>query len=209
MAIAAMLPAAARAQAGFEGVITLNTYIRGKANTEAAYVKGHRWRPDGWEASGTRDGTVIPDDKGVLTLLIPSEKVYTRLLAPTNRREAATRVPITKLGKSESVAGYTCEYYSMPLAAGDKRDVCVTTALGPIGFTPDARRGVGAAAFAVGGIPTDQFPNGFLVLKGLDANGKVGCAVTKVERRSLSDALFAPPSDWTEVNMSGRDRPPL
>ena len=209
LGVAAASPATLCAQGSFEGVITLETYVRGKANPETVYVKGSRWRANGWEGSGTRDGTVIGDENGRLTLLIPSEKVYTRLPTPSDRRAAAKRVAITRLGKGETVAGYSCEYYSIPLAAGDKpRQMCVTTALGSVSFTPDARQGAGAAAFATGGVATDQFPNGFFALKGLDESGKLGYVVTKVERRSLSDTLFAPPTGWTEVDMSGRGRPP-
>ena len=207
-AVATIQPPAVPAQATFEGVVIFETYVRGKANPETVYVKGRRWRADGWEGAGTRDGTVIADDHGVLTLLIPSEKVYTRLASPDDRRAAAKRVPVAKVDGSETVAGFPCEYYNIPLAARDKpRQVCVTTALGTVSFTPDARLGAGAAALANGGISNDQFPNGFFALKGLDENGKVGYVVTSVERRSLSDAMFVPPAGWTEVNMSGAGRP--
>ena len=47
----------------------------------------------------------------------------------------------------------------------------------------------------------DQFGDGFLVLKVLDSKGATSTEVIKVDRRPLSDALFAPPPGYTETKL--------
>ena len=174
---------------------------------ETLYVKGNRWRLNGF-ASGrqAQGGVVVGDDKGQLTIWLPSNRVYMRQPVATDLDQAVDLVTFTKVGKSESVAGTQCDYYTVQFknSAAMDRQFCVATDLGFVGFAPEARVHEGLSAIGIGAVARRKFPGGFLVLKAIDKTGKVVFLATKVDRRSLGDDMFVPPADWKEAPTSGR-----
>ena len=195
--IAAYAPATLRAQKEFEGVITWGSVLAtaGQGQTVIS-VKNGKTRI---QMSDPRRGTFtsIRDGSGRIITVIDQKKAY---YVMGNARELFDARKYEATGRKETVAGYPCEYYRVLDATGrdeDKTDVCVTAALG-------------FATVGEGGAMADdeaksirqQFPNGFMILKAIHDGKSV--QVLKVERKSLSDELFAPPAGYTEIKMSGR-----
>lgn len=200
-------PARLEAQRGFEGVITAESYVNRQMQPETVFVKGNRWRFNGFETGREKtDGAIVGDDKGQLTLFMPSRRAYMRQPVATDLDQAANLVTFTKSGRSETVAGSQCDYYTVQFqnSAAMDRQFCVATDLGFVGFTPEVRVHEGFASFGIGAVARRKFPGGFAVLKAIDKSGKVVFAATKVERRSIGDDLFEPGAGWREAPTSAR-----
>ena len=197
------------ARRGFEGMISMESYVMPKPQSETLYVKGLRWRFEGFEMNAREAGSIIGDDKGHITLLLPSRRTYAHPPFATDLDEAVKRITFTKADRSESVAGSQCAYYKVHFEGTDSgdRQFCVATALGFVGFTPEIRVHEGLASIGLGAVARRTFPEGFVVLKALDRSGKVVFEVKKIERRAVSDDMFEPPPGWKEAPM-GRGGPP-
>lgn len=182
------------AQANFEGIVTQNvTAFPGREVT--TWVKGPRFRaqipgPDG------NMMTMISNERGGIVMLIAEQKTYYTLSAG-GRGAGGSPPTVTPTGRTETIAGSQCTYYHLHRASGEpaNEDLCVTSAFGYI--KPARAPGM-----------DEQFirrtwPDGFLVLKSIDANGKVQSQVTRIQKTAVSDALFSPPSDYTELRMPG------
>lgn len=191
--VAAMLPAGLAAQGRFEGVITLRTgTTKGNGVEDHLYVKGSRVRLERGE------NTVIWDQDGRQIAIRNAARQYVVLGTASQTKPSTLRFEPT--GRSETVAGYPCKYYKIVDSSDKARasgEGCVTMALGFVKLGPGAL------------VPADertlrgQFRDGFLLLKVLDQKGVAASEVTQVERRSLSDALFAPPAGYTEMKLRG------
>jgi hypothetical protein len=185
------------AQKNFEGTITWGSVLATGGQGETVIsVKGGKTRID---MTDPRRGTLtsIRDGSGRIIMVIAPRKAY---YVMGNARELFDARKYEATGRKETVAGYPCEYYRVLDAKGrdeDKTDVCVTSALG-------------FATVGEGGAMADdeaksirqQFPNGFMILKAIHDGKSV--QVLKVEKKSLSDDLFAPPAGYTEIKMPGR-----
>lgn len=198
---------AVEAQKSFEGVITAESYVNRQTLTETLFVKGSRWRLSGFDPSRqAKDGVIVGDDKGQLTLWLPSRRAYMRQPVATDLDQAVGLVTFTKVGRSESVGGRECDYYMVQFKNSDAMDrqFCVATDLGFVGFTPEVRVHEGLASMGIGAVARRKFPGGFFVLKAIDKTGKVVFAATKVDRRSVGDDMFEPPAGWREAPAAGR-----
>jgi len=188
------------AQKQFEGVVTYDSYTHGKPHTSTLSVKGDRLRAEGFDDAGRdeQSGVLIVNSKHELLSAMPERHFYVVINANFHLDKPTSLLTFTKTGQSESVAGYSCEHYVMsnPKSPGRDLDLCITTALGSVAIVP--------GQFFAGAEGQAQFRDGFLVLKSTDKKGNLLATATKVERRSMSDALFEPASDWKEVNSSGR-----
>ena len=191
-----------RAQKSFEGVITAESYVNRQTQVETLFVKGNHWRLHGFEQGrGEKDGAIVGDDKGQVMLFMPSRRAYMRQPVATDIDQAGDLVTFTKSGRSETVAGTSCEYYTIQFKNSDKMDrqFCVATDLGFVGFAPEVRVHEGLASVGIGAVARKKFPGGFLVLKAIDKSGKVVFAATKLERKSLGSDMFEPGSGWREA----------
>lgn len=195
-AAAFVLPSRLAAQGTFEGVITVTVASNGERGQHTLSIKGPMWRAD-MEVDGERN-SLIRDQGGRLISLIDTERIYVVLWS--GEMDVGDALQFTELGRRETVAGYECRYYRVRDSNGvmDGNEVCVTTALGFVGFSP---AGPLSAANEQG--IRRQFSDGFLILKSLDSRGNVGYEISKIERKSLNDDLFVPPSGYQEVKLPG------
>lgn len=197
--IAASVPSALLAQKDFEGVITWGSLLAtGGQGQTVIMTKNGKSRVEMSDPKSGRSFTSIRDGSGRIIMVIAPKKMYYVMGTARELLEARKYEPT---GRKETVAGYPCEYYRVLNAKGQNEDdteECITSALG-------------FAAVGQGGAMGDdeakairqQFPNGFMVLKA-SHKGKAPVQVLKVEKKSLTDDLFAPPAGYTEVKMPGR-----
>jgi len=163
----------------------------------------------------TRDGSVrvnLGGARGMSVLTVPAErKLY--LLMPSQRRYAElpasasalldpaaappSDVTVTRTGKSETIAGLTCQHVLVARGASST-DVCLTRELGryvnPLDAMSEGNLPAWQKALAAEGFP----------LKVTAADGSVPFEVIKVERRSVAKDHFVVPLDYSRTELPRR-----
>ncbi|MDQ6653033.1 MAG: DUF4412 domain-containing protein [Acidobacteriota bacterium] len=220
----------------FEGIIAMKIDSENQKGAGMTYfLKGKHTRIEmKVAASPEGQGVMLWDLEGAkMTTLIPSRKMYmTTDLKETaaSLREATKEKPkgeeeetkfpkLTPTGKTETIAGYSCEHWLI----GDKQDMdmCVAKGLGYFGMGGQTAGGFGsmkslmfnpkllAAAAAhpewVKFLQGGAFPLKMTAME----DGKVHMTMeaTRIERKPLDDSLFAIPPDYKELNMQNlKDR---
>ncbi len=215
---AVLAPAGLHAQGTFEGIVTIRVTAPGGAPSEMKYYqKGTRIRQE--STMGTQTGASIMNGAtGEMIMLMPPMKQYmvmnVKQMAkqmPMAPRQAPdlSRMKVTATGRRETVAGVPCEHYLFSDAAapgqGDT-DICGAAGMGFMG----GGQGMGSMPSTSGfaGATNPQLAalarRGFFPLK-MTMTGPDGSTmtwqVTRVERRTLDAALFAPPAGWTKMTM--------
>lgn len=199
----ATLVSPAAAQSQFEGVIQMTLTSGDKPMPATVYVKGGRARYD--MGADADLGGMIMDGQGKTTMLMPKQKSY--YVADLGHMLAAAREkmgPTTyvRTGKSETIAGMSCDYYRTTRDKDVLGDSCMTTALGFVGVDLSGKQGLMSDEELAE--MRKQFPKGAFPLKVLAAEtGKPMFVVTKVERKAVPDDAFRPPAGWTEMTMPG------
>lgn len=204
LALAATVAQAQSSTPSFDGVITFRLSAstpQGVRTEQAEYF--------------TRDGQVrvnIGGARGMSVLAVPSEK-KAYVLIPSQRRYAelpasatalldpATAPPadvtVTRTGKSETIAGLTCQHVLVARGASST-DVCLTRDLGRYVNPLDAMSNGSVPAWQKA-LAAEGFP-----LKVIAADGSVSFEVTKVERRVVAKDQFSVPLDYTRTELPGR-----
>jgi len=222
-------PLSALSGGGFEGIIAMKMGGENQKGAEMTYfLKGQHTRIE-VNAAGTPEGqgVMLWDLEGAkMTTLIPSRKMYMTMdmketaaslkeaTKETSKGEEERKFPkLTPTGKTETIAGYSCEHWLI----GDKQemDMCVAKGLGYFGMGGQTGGGFGsvkslmfnpkllAAAAAhpewVKFLQGGAFPLKMTAME----DGKVHMTMeaTRIERKPLDDSLFAIPPDYKELNM--------
>jgi hypothetical protein len=212
--LATGLPWRGEAQA-FEGVITSNFYGHdAKQPMEIkTSVKGTQSRMD-MNAGGMPMYTLLDAQKARMTSVMPQQKMYMTMDLATaigHMGEEAddTSPPLTKTGKSETIAGHSCDHYLM--GEDQDMDVCAASGLGTFGM--GSMGGMGGQGPGGGGEMAmgwaryaSQFKDGFFPLKMEEVDGekrKLIMEVTEIEPQTLSADLFTVPAGFQEMKMPG------
>lgn len=215
----------------FEGVITMLMNTDDQKGMEMVYsLKGANTRIE-MKLPGMQEGqgTMLMDlEAGKMTTLIPQREMYMTMdlnQTADDISEAAKRSKgsvddedakfqkLTPTGKKETIAGYTCEHWLM----GDKQDIdiCVAKGLGYFGMGGQSGGGSGSfrnlvfnsklLAEAAAHPEWVRFLQGgaFPLKLSFTEEGKVKMSmeVTRIERKSLDDSVFAIPQGYKEFNM--------
>lgn len=209
MAGALLAPTCLYAQA-FEGSITMRMVSRGPQGAVSQVVeylvRGGRMRVNMGGPMGGAAMIVSPAEKK-LYMLLAAQNSYVEMSLPdsvadqarTPAAAGADSVKVTRTGRREQVAGMTCEHVLVN-SRGAATDLCLTRELGRFVSPMESLR---AGTLA----PWQRQLGAEFPLKVTMADGSVPLEVTKVERKRLSNDLFAVPSSYTKVTMPPR-RPP-
>jgi len=203
------------AQGTFEGVITFQVSAGpGGRRTMQYSIKGDKVRMD-VSAEGMEMFTLYDGATKTVDMVIPRRQMYMER-SVANLQMADTSAGQTKVdwtGKKESIAGHECEHANITGADGTVTDVCLAKDLGPFvplqgGMGgPGGRRGGmrgGMGGGGTGGSWQGHLGQAF-PLK-VTRNGQVEMVVTKVDEKSLDDALFTVPAGYSKMGMPGRGR---
>lgn len=182
---------------GFEGEITMHMARAGAPEEDMVVkAKGEKMRID------TGDNYLLYDPgTNKLTMISTKQKSYMDLDfskpgAPQANTSGDTAT-IDKSGKHETIAGVDCENWTAHDPSGKKSEVCI--AQGIAFFDMGSMKG---GSSAIGKEMRDKklFP---LRSVEYDAAGKEisRMQVTKVDKKSIDDAEFAVPKDFTKAPM--------
>jgi hypothetical protein len=215
------LPSALAAQGSFEGILRYSMNARGQNVEPAFYVKGGKTRVE-MNMGGQQAVMLLDAESGQSVMLMPEQKMYMAMnfgamMQGQQRPAAAADVKFEATGRTETVAGITCEHYlATDQKEGTEADMCLAKGMGffmgmsapPGGGGPMGGMGGGMGA----GLPpaaqeaAKSLKDGAFLLKmELKRGGSVEATMTatQVERKSLDAALFVPPSDFREMKMPG------
>ncbi|MGH9799442.1 MAG: DUF4412 domain-containing protein [Blastocatellia bacterium] len=216
----------------FEGLITSRMTTGSQAMEIKYAIKGSRSRIETQlAAGGTQMGVVLMDfASGSQTMLMPQMKTYMttnwddeggvknmveKMASEAEKTGSGNYFNATATGKTETVAGHTCTHWIL----GDKQDTdaCLAKGLGYFGgggqsdgiFGKLKNIALGDKTkaqlqanpeflkFAEGGV----FPLKLAVIE--NGQPRTIMEVTKVERKTLDDALFAIPADFKKMEIPG------
>jgi Domain of unknown function (DUF4412) len=208
------LPAAAQ---GFEGTVSWQMGERAMEMNQS--YKGTQVRNE-MTGQGGRQGVMIMDmGARTMTMIMPERKMYMTMNMDAMKAEMDDmnheehKLPkLTDTGKSETIAGKSCEVYRLATEEGkpDTMELCAAKGMGFFmgGARGPMSRGNTNASIAVdlAGSPefAKMYKDGFFPLRiSRLENGQVKTEMiaTKVEAKSLDASLFQVPSDYTEMKM--------
>jgi Domain of unknown function (DUF4412) len=194
-------------QGSFEGIVTYQmTPQTGRPMTFNYVVKGNKvlFQPlDSTSTPGQFPAMIIDQDAKTRSMIMPSRKMFiTSPMTdnlPAQMDSTMRNAKIVKVG-SETVAGVPCDDYTTSGgAAKDSVTVCVAHGMGTF------------AMFSLGGMSyltqleqhvqglSSAASGGFFPLKWTGQNSTM--VATKVERKTIDAAVFAPPPGYTQMQM--------
>lgn len=203
------LPAAAQ----FEGSVT---WAVGKKQTPMTQTyKGSMVRTDMTGQRGRSGAMIIDGAAKTMTMMMPEQKMYMKWDLEQMRNEHTThKTPkITDTGKSETIAGKSCQVYRYAEDAGkpETMEMCVAKGMGNfmMGRSPMGRgrgEGEGDDVSEIASNPEFQklYKDGFFPLRISKVKGDsvtTQMIATKLEPGSVDASLFQVPSDYQEMKM--------
>jgi hypothetical protein len=207
VAVAACLgvPAGA-ARAQFEGTITMRLSSANGGGDMQYSIKGDRMRID---VGTAQMGMYILADNGQATMVMPGQKIYFQptLPSPAGQAKAASKVSIKATGRTETIAGYKCEHYTITGEDG-AYDACLSRELGTFMRPMNPMGGRGAAdasSDVLAHLGGNAFP-----LKVQKPGGATTLEVTKIEKKPLDASLFTVPTGYRKLDIGAMRgmRPP-
>jgi len=190
------------AQTSFEGTLVMWDSIGGnQAIKTMYYFKGNKVRIE-VAVSGVEVNYIEDEDAKTTTLIMPGQKTYTteRFSEAKTTAASAYKKPV-KTGKTETIAGYACDEWTETDTGKATVDLwcarnlaIVLPSMGMLG------QGDTKAKYE------DFYKNaGFpLRMSFTDSTGKqiMRMETVEIEKKSLDDALFVPPADYTSTDAS-------
>jgi hypothetical protein len=219
----------ATAQTGFEGVITYRTHESGeKGGLMTIATKGNKVRMESGDSAAASQGAWIFDgDAHTSTIIMPSRKMYMRSstdqpmadmpgMAKKPDDTPPPKIDITKTGRTETVAGVSCDvYHGTTVTEGktEEGEMCVAKGVGfampdMMGGGMGRRNPVEAQRYAALRQVLGNDRGILKITKIVDGKPTVVMEATKVERKSLPNAVFEPPPDYTQFQMPQMGKKP-
>ena len=213
----AAVPALAGGQM-FEGKVTMTmTSPRGATPIEM-YLKDGVSRMEMQTPQGGAIATIIDPVKKEMIMIIPERNMYMkRSTEPTANPNAPapaerTKADIKKTGKTETIAGMSCEHYTVTEETGET-DVCLASGMGTfMGMGGGMGRGMGGGGGGGAQMAWSRdLEKGMFPLKATNKEGQVVLLVTAIEKKKLDATMFGIPDGFQDVSGmmgGGGGRPP-
>jgi hypothetical protein len=215
-AVAGVMPPVLAAQGSFEGILHYSMNAGGEVVEPVYYVKGGKTRVE-MNMGGQQAVMLLDTESGRSVVLMPAQKMYMAMDVGAMMRgqprpePQAADVKFEATGRTETVAGITCEHYlATDQKEGTEADMCLAKGMGffmgmsaPMGGMGG---GMGANLPPAAQEAAKSLKDGAFLLKmELRKGGKVEATMvaTQVERKPLDSSLFSPPSDYREMKMPG------
>ncbi len=195
------------AQPSFEGAVTMRLSSAqqksGAPAQEMEYlVRNGKVRVNMGGQGGGMSVLTSPQEQK-LFILMPMQSAYMEMAlteaAASAREVVPADVKVSRTGKMETIAGYSCEHVMFVSGTQPALDVCMAKGMGDFvnpltsmqrGSVPAWQRAISAE---------EGFP-----LKITLADGSVPVEVVKIEKKKLSNELFSVPLNYTKMAMPQR-----
>jgi Domain of unknown function (DUF4412) len=187
----------------FEGAVTMHTTNAGAAGTDMVVkAKGSKLRADMKSPQGDPMHVVYDSKENKAVLFSDTTKTYldwnSSAPSASPNTDPGTST-VTKSGNHETIAGFDCEDWSVKDANGKHSELCI--AEGIAYFDPSSLRP--GSSGATSPLAKEYRDKKSFPLRDVeyDAAGKETSRmeVTKIEKQSVDDALFAIPADFKKV----------
>jgi hypothetical protein len=205
------------AQDDFEGKIKFKISSDGDEMFLDYFIKGENLRME----MGDNAEAVFVKNKDKSLILMPSEKMYmdlnnsimSKLSSMTGmndddkNKEAEEEFNIEdyKTGKTKSILGYECHQWVIKDQNDDEEiEAWVTSELGNF-FLMKGPMGEGFSPSWSNSINNNGFFPMLVITRDDDGEENSRFEATEVKKESLSDKLFTPPSDYSEMKIPGMD----
>lgn len=226
------LAAPLAAQAVFQGMIVNKITTNGQSFETTITTNGVRTRTE-TAMAGQSFISITDMEAGKSYTLMPAQKKYmvvdmkammemaTQMgaaMGDKNKKNPEATPDLSKLpkitatGQKETVAGHSCEHYTMQMDDGSTLDLCLAKGMGLGSKSVLGMAGGASSPYAkmLAANPAwkqfaDEFKDAFPLKVTMSQGGTVRMAseVTKIERGSVPASAFAIPSDYTELKMPG------
>ncbi len=202
---------------GFEGVVVWQV-AQGQGTMTQMY-KGTKVRTE--MNQGGREGVMLLDNTmTTMTMIMPQQKMYMTMdlkgmaaMGGPSHDMDHTPPKITATGKTETIAGRTCEIYRYAEAAGkpETMEMCVAKGMG---FFMMGQGPMGGGGGPLGNLAkaaanpeyAKLYKDGFFPLRLSQLEGgtpKLMMQAQSVEAKSLDASLFTVPAGFSEMKMGG------
>ena len=196
----------------FEGVIHMKT-THAETGTSGAmdwYLKGDKGRVEMSRTDGQKTVMIFDGKTRTMQMAMPGQKTYMEISLEGGRgeylKEALEKQSVERTGKTEKIAGYSCEVWRITDKERHrtKSDLCVAKGFGSAArFWIDPKE---ARRSSQPGWVKQLIEEGGFGLRSIqyDEAGKetTRMEVTSIDKKSLEATLFAFPADWTKHDMS-------
>lgn len=202
LALSVIAASTAGAQ-GFEGVVTYAMGTGGQ-NVMQYMAKGNKVRFESTDGRMGGGGMIIDGGAQTMTIIMPTQKMAMTRPIPQFNKAAMDTVhgKATKVG-SETVAGVPCDDYQGTDSKGQNSGtICVAHGMGNWMMAMQTVPWMQAMKQHISGF-SDAVAGGAFPLKMTKSDGTVEMIATKVERKSMDDALFTVPADYKTMQMPG------
>jgi hypothetical protein len=206
------LPPLAVRAGDFEGVLHMATthIATNSASAMDWYLKGDKARVETSRGEGQANVMIFDAQTRTMQMAMPGQKSYMEInMAESgqNLKEALEKQTVERTGKTEKIAGYSCEVWRIfdKELHRLKSDMCVAK-----GFGKAATFWVDPKEMRRSSQPSwvkQLVEEGGFGLRSIhyDEAGKESSRmeVTSIDKRKLDASLFAFPADWAKQDMSG------
>jgi hypothetical protein len=219
-----LFAAPARAQ-GFEGTVTWSLTGGGDAPHEMKQVyKGTKVRTE-MNQGGMSAVMLMDGPAKTMTMIMPERRMFMSMdlsrmaqgMEGMGHETDATPPKITATGKTETIAGRTCQVYRYAREAGkpETMEICAAKGMGYFMMGSGGPMGGGGSMAGIAGaagnpVYAEMYRDGFFPLRVSKIEGsKVTpmMVATAITPGSVDAALFQVPAGYTEMKMPGGMRP--
>ncbi len=198
--------------ADFEGVLHMSTThpATNSASSMDWYLKGDKARVEMSRGEGQANVMIFDAQTRMMQMAMPGQKTYMEISMAGERgqhlKEALDKQTVERTGKTDKIAGYSCEVWRITDKEHDrlKNDICVAK-----GFGKAATFWVDPKEMRRSSQPSwvkQLVEEGGFGLRSIhyDEAGKESSRmeVTSIDKKRLDPSLFTFPVDWAKQDMS-------
>lgn len=193
----------------FEGVILLSETSEGTTVQQQWFLKGDKLRFEEVGPDAEKGAMIFDAKKKVMYNIRHDEHIYMEI--PTDdtskvTQDATDEIVVTKTGKSDKAAGYSCEvYHTKDKSDGSTGELCIARGIGNAAMFGMMSAQAGGSSLLPGWM-RELFKDGGFPIKGVDRDdqGKEEARweAVKIEKKRLDEKLFLPPADYKKHDMA-------